>query len=161
MWDRTKEKINVELGMIKQLISAHEPLFALLQLKSPDQIEISAVAAMLHSFYSGVEKIFKLVGKEIDEVVPKSITWHTDLLQQMSHPTPSRKNLISQKMVTMLLEYLNFRHFFRHAYTMQLEWRKMKNLVDNLKNVFDIFEIEINSFFVSVENQNKVQRNEQ
>jgi hypothetical protein len=154
MWDKTKEKVFIELDLIRELLSAHEPLFALLQLKEPDQIEISAVAAMLHSFYSGVENIFKRIAYEIDNNIPKSVTWHTDLLLQMSNPTALRQSVISQKMVTMLLEYLNFRHFFRHAYTMQLEWGKMKTLVDNVKTVFDGFKVEIMSFLASGKSTN-------
>lgn len=102
---------------------------------------------MLHSFYSGVENIFKLVAREIDENIPQGSAWHSDLLLQMSDSTPLRKSLISQEMVAMLLEYLNFRHVFRHAYTMQLKWGKMRNMVANLKAVFDKLEAEINSFF--------------
>lgn len=144
MWDKTKEKVVIELNMLRELISTHEPLF---KLNTPNQIEISAVAAMLHSFYSGVENIFKLVAHEIDGNIPQGNTWHRDLLLQMSLSTPLRRGFISQEMITMLLEYLNFRHVFRHAYTMQLKWGKMRNMVANLKTVFDKLEIEIKSFF--------------
>jgi len=35
MWNKTKEKVAVELNMIGELISTHEPLFALLHANTP------------------------------------------------------------------------------------------------------------------------------
>ncbi len=33
-------------------------------------------------------------------------------------------------------EYATFRHFYRHAYSFQLNWKKMKPLVDNISSVW-------------------------
>jgi len=41
----------------------------------------------LHSFYNGLENIFKLIAKKIDEQNPTSERWHIELLDQMAKTT--------------------------------------------------------------------------
>lgn len=42
---------------------------------------IDSVALNLHSFYSGVERLFELVARQVDRNVPEGGAWHRDLLQ--------------------------------------------------------------------------------
>ena len=70
---------------------------------------------MLHSFYNGVENIFKRIALELDGQLPNSRTWHRDLLNAMARPGPSRRAVISEELRDHLNEYLNFRHVFRSA----------------------------------------------
>jgi hypothetical protein len=42
------------------------PLLAQCRNTAPTEIELSALAALLHSFYTGVENIFKRVTVELD-----------------------------------------------------------------------------------------------
>ena len=50
-------------------------------------LEINAACAMLHSFYTEIEKIFKLIAREWDGSLPTSESWHRELLRQMAAPT--------------------------------------------------------------------------
>lgn len=47
---------------------------------------------------------------------------------------------------------MGFRHFFRHSYSFQISWDKMKNLVDNLLDVWNLTKKDIYKFIKSQEN---------
>ena len=78
-------------------------------------IETAAACAMLHSFYTEIEKILKLSAREWDGELPSSNSWHKDLLIQMSAATPKRPAVVSAALVEVLSEFLAFRHLFRGA----------------------------------------------
>ena len=50
-------------------------------------IELSALAAMLHSFYNGIENILKRIALELDDPMPGGESWHKELLDCMTLPT--------------------------------------------------------------------------
>lgn len=45
----------------------------------PDPIERSALAAMLHAFYTGVENILKRIALGINGRLPEGEFWHLDM----------------------------------------------------------------------------------
>jgi len=49
-----------------------------------DDAYLKAVAYDLHSFYTGLERIFESVAETIDDHSPGGESWHKDLLDQMS-----------------------------------------------------------------------------
>ncbi len=88
----------------------------------PDAIELSALAAFLHSFYTGIENIFKRVAVEIDHALPAGEFWHKRLLEAMTTGNSQRGTVISTDLAARLKQYLQFRHVFRQAYTLDLRW---------------------------------------
>lgn len=42
-------------------------------------IETAAACTMLHSFYTEIEKILKLIALDLDGKIPSSESWHRDL----------------------------------------------------------------------------------
>jgi hypothetical protein len=71
-----------------------------------DIIETAAVAAMLHSFYTLIEKILESLAREMDQAVPRADQWHRDLIEQMAQPTAFRRAVISEDLAEKLKEYL-------------------------------------------------------
>jgi hypothetical protein len=57
-----------------------QPLLSKCRETVPTDIELSALAAVLHSFYTGVENIFKRLAVEVDGQPPQGEAWHRDLL---------------------------------------------------------------------------------
>ena len=47
--------------------------------------------------------------------------------------TGNRKALIDPDQYRTLLEYLSFRHFFRHSYSYHLDWLQMKALIREME----------------------------
>jgi hypothetical protein len=61
--------------------------------------------------------------------------WHRDLLTRMAESTANRKAVLSTEAVRRLADYLGFRHFYRHSYSLYLEWRELEKLMTPLVEV--------------------------
>ncbi|MGB9660466.1 MAG: hypothetical protein ACPL5F_00420 [Moorellaceae bacterium] len=108
---------------------------------------LRALGSILHDFYSGVEKIFLHIAKEIDQAAPKSETWHRLLLEQMTlNLERCRPPVITRQMAQELEVYLSFRHRFRNLYGFELNWERMQALVLNMPHTVEKFSQEIHSF---------------
>jgi hypothetical protein len=93
-----------------------------------DVIKTSAACAMLHSFYTEIEKILKLIAREWDGSLPTSESWHRDLLIQMAEATANRPAVLSADLLATLKEFLAFRHLFRGASIVLMRWDKLHPL---------------------------------
>lgn len=147
MWDKARKEALVEREQLNTLLETHRALLAKCTVTSPDAIEISALAAMLHSFYTGIENIFKRISIEIDGGPPRGESWHRELLDRMTRPSTSRPAVVSASMRDMLRGYLDFRHVFRRAYAFQLQWEKMSLLVTECQKTLRQLESELDTFF--------------
>jgi hypothetical protein len=125
--------------------------------REPNLLELTGVAGVLHSFYSGIEKIFLSIAKTIDKNIPADINWHKTLLSQMAEDNESRHAIISNKTKEELSEYLAFRHFYRHSYTSHLRWKKMEILVTPLPQTWKRFKSEISSFIKKLEDKEELE----
>ena len=137
MYSDLKQDIIDAIEDINDLLISYELLFTRVEQREPDNIELAAMATVLHSFYNGIESIFLLVSKQIDKETPNDSTWHQSLLNQMITETKERACLISPDTASILASYMKFRHFFRHAYAFMLDWRHLKPLVDDLNSVWN------------------------
>lgn len=131
MTEELKENIEFEISQIKKLFTYSEELLKRTKTKELDFIELSALSSFLHSFYTGIENIFEIIAKQYDNNIPTGNKSHKELLKQMAKDTEKRNKIIDIDLYDSLLEYLNFRHFFRHAYDFYLEWDKMEELIEN------------------------------
>jgi hypothetical protein len=122
-------KIKHEIGQIDDLLESFGPLLAITRTRDPDLVERSALATVLHSFYNGIENIFSIVAKQVDGRLPDGSKWHRDLLIQMSEQNNTRQAIIDSEQYNVLLQYLSFRHYFRHSYSYRLDWTQMRSLV--------------------------------
>lgn len=129
MWPDLREQLQVELEQLDQLFASHSRILESPENHEPDQIELSALAAFLHTFYCGIENCFRRIVIELGDNLPTGEAWHRQLLHLMTYATESRPHVISDELHEQLLGYLRFRHLFRNLYLMQLEWEEMKHLV--------------------------------
>ena len=153
MWRKLRKQIAVEREMLGQLLADHQPLLSKCAASAPDRIEVSALAAMLHGFYGGVENIFRRVAIELNEPLPRGQGWHKDLLESMTRPGPQRPALISGVMAETLRGYLEFRHFFRSGYPFQLRWERMAGLVHGCEEALSCLEGDLESFLKATESK--------
>jgi HepT-like protein len=135
-WDKFRRQQATEREQLQRLLSGIHPLLSRCRESVPNEIELSALAATLHSFYTGVENIFKRISMELDGEPVRGDNWHRELLQRMKMPSPHRPALLPEALHDELLEYLRFRHVFRNAYSFDLDWRKMSHLVLKLEEAF-------------------------
>jgi len=126
-----KNKIKFEISEIDREFISYKLLFDLIKLRTPDLVEMTALASVLHSFYNGVENIFLLIAKKVDKNIPSGLKWHNELLKQMTVKTENRQEIIDEVIFELLKEYLLFRHFIRHSYKWRLNWDEFKNIALN------------------------------
>jgi len=120
------EKQNVE--------SALDNLKDAMARKEKSTIELAAMATFLHNIYNGVENILKQVLKAKGTEIPKSETWHKELLDYSVS-----LGIITEKLSDQLYQYLTFRHFFVHAYGFMLQQTHLESLANNIPNVWSQF----------------------
>lgn len=114
--------------------------------QDPDDVELLALAGILHSFYSGFENIFKRIVKDIDGGFAKTESWHADLLEKMAVSTLLRSAVITESLKIRLQFFLSFRHAFRSMYSYNLNWPKMKGLIFDSQEILVLVEKELNDF---------------
>lgn len=101
--------------------------------RDDQEISLDSVALNLHGFYSGLERLFALISRHVDQSVPAGETWHRELLEQMCQEIPDvRPAVISSKSMSSLDELRRFRHLVRNVYTFNLLPGKMESLVMDL-----------------------------
>lgn len=146
MWDKLRRQIAVERKLLNRLLESHKELRDRCLQVEPGPVEISALAAMLHSFYTGLENAFKRIALQIDGGVAQGPTWHSQLLDRMAEATEQRPPVISAELRDHLRAYMAFRHMFRHAYSFDLHWDHMKPLVSGCEEVLRQVEKQLGLF---------------
>jgi len=129
-----KARIEAEYEAIERTLSSlpSKPLFML------SELELAGVAALLHNFYNGIENILKQILQSQNLSIPEGASWHKDLLF-----IAINEKIISEPLGDSLKSYLAFRHFFSHAYALDLHSDRMVPLVTEATNIFEKFKTEI------------------
>ncbi len=98
---------------------------------------LNSVALNLHTFYSGLERIFELIALELDGGLLGGDAWHTELLRQMALDVPDvRPRVIRPETAAQLDEYRKFRHRIRNIYATNLDPDRMTPLVVGLATLW-------------------------
>lgn len=138
-----KEQIEFKINEIDRLFIEYDLIFEKIKIQKPDLFDMTILGSVLHSFYNGLENIFEIIAKNIDGVIPTGNKSHQELLHQMASENSKRDEVIDEKLYIKLREYATFRHFYRHAYSFQLNWKKMKPLIDNIFEVWNEVKISL------------------
>ena len=94
------------------------------------------IASDLAEVYSGIERIFERIAREVDMQIPSGNRWHNDLLQQMAERQPERPPVISPNTLPRLKELLDFRHKVNNIYRDELIYEKAE---EHAKPIGDLF----------------------
>jgi uncharacterized protein YutE (UPF0331/DUF86 family) len=133
--DELREKINAEIQNVEIALNN---LKEAVERDERSVIILAAEATFLHNVYNGIENILSQILKAKNIKIPRTSTWHKDLLD-----VAETKGIISKNMSDELYEYLAFRHFFVHAYGFMIEDTKMEPLAENIEDIWTRFLAEI------------------
>jgi len=132
------KEIEVEKENVREVLANLNETMAR---KEKSIVELAAIATFLHNIYNGIENILKRILKASGSDIPKSETWHKDLLE-----LSVAKGIISTDLSEELYEYLAFRHFFIYSYGFKLEELRLNPLATKISNVWSNFLSQIESF---------------
>ena len=126
-----RERIEAELEQIERVLAEfpQNRLYADLSV-----LELAGLSTLLHNFYNGIEAILKHVVQDRGLTVPEGPAWHRDLVN-----LAVSNGLIAPSTAEALKPYLAFRHFFVHAYAMDLQAERLEPLSEEVQDVFDLF----------------------
>ncbi len=106
-----------------------------------------ALAAHLQAFYTGIEAILVRVAETFEGNAPGGSDSRREVLRRSGLDVPSlRPKVLSAESVASLLPYLAFRHFFRHAYGVELEWDKMSAKVARAREAWERVARDLDAF---------------
>jgi len=135
-----QDRINQELNKIFQALQQLEIFLRELSNQSDVMYQnalINSIALNLHGVYTGIERIFEVIAKKIDQRFPTGDKWHRDLLEQMSVDIPKvRKAVITEETRLILDELRRFRHLVRSAYSCQLDEEKVLIIPHEIVNSY-------------------------
>lgn len=138
------------LGYIQSQQQEFEAILASMRKKTPETGEDAVyIGYMLHNLYCALEDLFKRVADTFENNVDDLSRYHRDLLRRMSFDVPGvRPRLLSSQSFSGLDELRRFRHLFRHAYTYQLDPRKVGTLRTEILQAWTMVENDINTFTI-------------
>ncbi|MFM2311628.1 MAG: hypothetical protein RLZZ04_904 [Cyanobacteriota bacterium] len=88
-----------------------------------DPVRLESVAYQLHNFYNAIEDLLKMVAAHFENQISDTARWHSVLLQRMSQEIPGiRPAVLAQESYLLLNSLRGFRHFFRHAYGVPIDY---------------------------------------
>ncbi|MBL6972488.1 MAG: hypothetical protein ISR63_10175 [Desulfobacterales bacterium] len=112
-----------------------------------DDYYLDGVALNLHSFYSGIERIFELIAANVDDMLPEGENWHQTLLKQMAEEmTEVRPAVISDSVRLAFDEYRGFRHIVRNVYTYKFDSTRIEKLTERAGPLFTRLRAELLAF---------------
>lgn len=144
-------EIALDIGVeLEHLARLHEEIDRVNQLidTSPELADLfyENQGLKLHNFYTGCERIFRIVASELSGALPTGYDWHKRLLERMAIAHKGRPALISSQTAQSLQKYLAFRHVVRNIYGYELEADRITQLINEYETVWHQFETEMRKF---------------
>ena len=86
LYEELTLRIRCEINDLDRIVHRALRAWVRAQKAQTDQdLYLDSTALNLHGFYSGIERLFELIARHIDQSLPQGEVWHRDLLHQMSH----------------------------------------------------------------------------
>jgi hypothetical protein len=143
-----KVEIDSDFYDLERIVSEIKETVKVPNSSIPTYRDKAALGALIHSFYNGIENVLKRVAEEVDHSVPVGEDWHRLLLRRMKGKVKGHRPPILRNQTVEILEpYLGFRHFFRHSYTFEIDWQKLKPLAKNIEIALKEFRTDLENFF--------------
>lgn len=140
-----KSEIENDYRKIGNILAKFEKAYAEYS-ASGEYSKLIESAFYLSQFYSGFEYICKNIAKTFENSIEDDF-WHKSLLDRMIlNIEDIRPALLSENSHDCLNEIRAFRHFFRHAYDMDLKEDKFKIVAHKLFALKEPLRKDINNF---------------
>lgn len=132
------EKIKNEIIKLKKEIDFLNLTKQKHNAKPLDELEIRGLALILISIYNGIEKILSLLLSKQHIKIENKRAWHSEILKKSEET-----EIISKTLKEELEKFLGLRHFIRHAYSFEIDYRTILNVMNQASEIVDLFMKEI------------------
>jgi hypothetical protein len=123
---RLRAEINSDVLTFQSKV---EELRELPPLSGAGRATLAQAAVALHHAYGALESALTRIARAIDDGLPEVPEWHQALLHVMTLPIDGvRPAVLSGETYAFLQRLLGFRHFFRHAYSIEIDGARMDDL---------------------------------
>jgi uncharacterized protein YutE (UPF0331/DUF86 family) len=120
-------------------------------LRVDDPVRLESVAYQLHNFYNAIEDLLKMVAAHFENQISDTARWHSVLLQRMSQEIPGiRPAVLSQQSYLFLNSLRGFRHFFRHAYGVPIDYEQLQINLKKARQLYPSLENNLSQFFAQL-----------
>ena len=109
--------------------------------------ELESLAYQLHNLYCAFEDLFRIVADFFENRIDDRARYHRELLWRMKVSIEGvRPALLSEESYRLLDSLRAFRHFFRHAYSYELDPRKVALVVEDALKLRELYQRDIDYF---------------
>ena len=124
------QRLRAEIASDLQIFAGRvEVLTSLPRLSDAGRPTLAEAAVALHHAYGAIESALSRIARAIDDGLPEGSDWHQALLHTMSLAIDKvRPAVLGVETRTLLQRLLGFRHFFRHAYAIDLDGTRLDDL---------------------------------
>ena len=111
------------------------------------KIAVESLSYQLHNLYCAFEDLFKTVAHAFENNVDHKTRYHAELLKRMTYTIEGvRPALLSQESFLLLDNLRSFRHLFRHAYSYDLDERKVRIVLEDTIKLRTLYTRDVQSF---------------
>ena len=141
--EQSKKLITKNLDLLDSELGSNSEYF--------HQVLCRDIGFIIHSIYTGYERILKRIIKQIDGYLPEGGSWHRELLNRSTLEIPGiRPPIINKELSENLEELLGFRHALRNLYIHQLKEKRIRELARLTIETFPLFQSQIEAFFANI-----------
>ena len=140
--------VGEELQKLQRLREEYDELLTKADLSAEEAspYDKAAIGFYLHNFYNGCEGIFRSIARFFENDLAAE-SWHTDLLKRMKLEVAGyRPRVINGDLFLILDDFRAFRHRFRHCYSFELDWARMKLVAAKLTPAHRLLEDQVRHF---------------
>lgn len=144
-----EERLNLLRGDIEAQIKEIEKIYVRIEERKnkKDIANLESLAYQLHNLYCAFEDLFRTVADYFENNIEEKKKYHRELLRRMTISIEGiRPALLSEESHKLLDSLRAFRHFFRHAYTYELEAKKVNIVLEDSLRLKSIYPKDIKSF---------------
>lgn len=140
-----KADIVTQMAFVKSTVDTLE---ARVQgLAADDPVRLESIAYQIHNLYNAVEDLLKLVAAHFENHIADPSRWHSELVYRMTQDIAGiRPALISGETYRLLNGLRGFRHFFRHAYNVPIEFEPLKINIDRARRLYPSLTQDVDRF---------------
>lgn len=148
-----KEKLNLLQAAIKVQVETIEKIFQKIEARrrKKGEAQLESLAYQLHNLYCAFEDLFKIVANFFENRIEERAIYHREILWRMKIPIEGiRPALLSEATYRLLDSLRAFRHFFRHAYSYELDPKKVHLVLEEALRLREIYQREIQNFLAQL-----------